>query len=87
LADGATKVTFQARGAMGGEQVTFSAAGAAEIPFTLTAAWKQYALPLAGIQYNTPADGVDSGFFWKVAPPTPGGQPVTFFIDDIQIIK
>jgi hypothetical protein len=87
IAAGATKVTFQARGAAGGEEVTFSAAGAAEIPFTLTNAWKQYSIPLAGVTYNTAADGVDSGFFWKVAPPTPAGGAVTFFVDDIQFSK
>jgi hypothetical protein len=87
LAAGATKVTFQAKGALGGETVTFSAAGAAEIPFTLTNAWKEYTIPLNGVQYNTFADGVDSGFFWKVAPPTPNGAPVTFFVDDIQFVK
>ena len=80
-------MTFQARGKLGGEQVTFSAAGALELPFTLTNAWKEYSVSLAGIQYNTFADGVDSGFFWKVAPPTPGGAPVTFFVDDIQFVK
>jgi hypothetical protein len=87
LAPGATKVTFQAKGAVGGETVTFSAAGAAEIPFTLTNAWKEYVIPLNGVQYNTFADGVESGFFWKVAPPTPAGAPVTFFVDDIQFVK
>ena len=87
LAAGATKITFQARGAAGGEIVTFSGAGGPEVPFTLTNAWKKYEISLAGVVYNTPADGVDSGFFWKVAPPTPGGGAVTFFVDDIQIIK
>jgi hypothetical protein len=87
IAAGATKVTFQARGAAGGEQVTFSAAGAAEIPFTLTNAWQEYSVPLAGVTYNTSVDGVDSGFFWKVAPPTPAGGAVTFFVDDIQFQK
>jgi len=87
LAAGATKITFQARGAAGGEQVTFSAAGAAEVPFTLTNAWTEYQIPLAGVVYNTPAEGISSGFFWKVAPPTPNGAPVTFFVDDIQFVK
>jgi len=84
LATGATKVMFQARGAQGGEVVTFSAAGAAETPFTLTNAWKAYSISLVGVTYDTAVDGVDSGFFWKVAPPTPAGAPVTFFIDDIK---
>jgi hypothetical protein len=87
LAAGATKITFQARGAQGGEVVTFSGAGAAEVPFTLTSAWKEYQISLTGVQYNTFAAGVTSGFFWKVAPPTPAGAPVTFFIDDIQFVK
>ncbi len=87
VADGATKMTFQARGAVGGESVTFSAAGAAELPLTLTAAWKEYQVSLVGVQYNTAADGVDSGFFWKAGPATPGGAPLTFFVDDIQFIK
>jgi hypothetical protein len=87
IANGATKVTFQARGAAGGEVVTFSAAGAAEIPITLTTSWAEYMVPLSGVQYNTPDDGVDSGFFWKVAPPTPGGAPVTFFVDDLQFVQ
>ena len=87
LANGATKVTFQARGALGGEQVTFSAAGAAEVPFTLTNAWQEYEIPLGGVQYDTADDGVDAGFFWKVAPPTPGGAPVTFFVDDLQFVQ
>ena len=87
VADGATKLTFQARGTVGGEQVTFSGVGAAEVPFTLTAAWKEYEISLVGVQYNTAADGVDSGFFWKAGPATPAGAPVTFFVDDIQMIK
>ena len=87
VADGATKLTFQARGAVGGEQVTFSGAGAAEVPFTLTAAWKEYSISLVGVPYNTAVDGVDSGFFWKAGPATPAGAPVTFFVDDIQFIK
>ncbi len=87
VADGATKLTFQARGAVGGELVTFSGAGAAEVPFTLTAAWQEYQISLVGVQYNTAADGVDSGFFWKAGPATPGGAPVTFFVDDIQFIQ
>jgi hypothetical protein len=87
LAAGATKLTFQARGAAGGETVTFSGAGGPEVPFTLTNAWKQYEVSLAGVDYNTPAEGVPAGFFWKVAPPTPNGAAVTFFVDDIKIIK
>ncbi|HVY30346.1 MAG TPA: hypothetical protein VHB79_27500 [Polyangiaceae bacterium] len=87
LAAGATKLTFQARGAAGGEVVTFSGAGGPEVPFTLTNAWKQYEVSLAGVVYNTPADGVPAGFFWKVAPPTPNNAAVTFFVDDIKIIK
>jgi hypothetical protein len=84
IADGATKVTFQARGAVGGEQVTFAAAGSAEVPMTLTNAWKQYSVSLVGVTYNTTVDGVESGFFWKA---DPNVGTISFFIDDIQIEK
>jgi hypothetical protein len=84
IANGATKVTFQAKGAVGGEQIIASAAGAQEYPFTLTNAWAEYSISLAGVTYNSYAEGVASGFFWKVAPPTPAGGAVTFFIDDIK---
>lgn len=87
LAAGATKVTFQARGAAGDEQVVFSAAGAPEVPLSLTNAWKKYEISLSGVVYNSDAEGVASGFFWKVVPPTPGGAAVTFFVDDIQFVK
>lgn len=84
IANGATKVTFQAKGAVGGEQIIASAAGAQEYPFTLTNNWQEYSVSLTGITYNSYAEGVASGFFWKVAPPTPAGGAVTFFIDDIK---
>jgi hypothetical protein len=83
LEAGATKVTFQAKGAAGGEQITVSAAGAAEYPITLTNEWKEYEIPLTGVTYNSYAEGVVSGFFWKTGP----GPTVTFFIDDIQFVK
>lgn len=87
IANGATKVTFQAKGAVGGEQLIVSAAGAQEYPITLTNAWQELEVSLDGVTYNTYAEGVTSGFFWKVAPPTPSGGAVTFFIDDIQFVQ
>lgn len=44
----AKAVTFYAKGALGGEQVTFTAQGATEMPITLTATWTKYTLPLTG---------------------------------------
>jgi hypothetical protein len=58
-----------------------------EYPFTLTNNWQEYSVSLAGVTYNSYAEGVASGFFWKVAPPTPAGGAVTFFIDDIQFVQ
>ena len=62
----AKAVTFYAKGALGGEQVTFTAQGATELPVTLTATWTKYSLPLTGT-FNTDT-GVEQGFYWKVVP-------------------
>jgi len=62
----AKAITFYAKGALGGEQVTFTAQGAQELPFTLTTTWTKYTLPLTGV-YNTDT-GVEQGFYWKVVP-------------------
>ena len=88
IADGVTFVNFYAKGAVGGEKVTFTAEGAAEIEFTLTNAWKLYQIPMAGVVYNTDVDGVDMGFFWKVVAPTGGTVPATSFaVDSIQWVN
>jgi hypothetical protein len=86
VATGASAVTFMAKGAVGGEKVTFSAATAMEQNFVLTAAWAQYSISLSGVSYNTDASGLESGFFWKVAPPVTGAVAETFYVDDIQFV-
>ncbi len=85
LAAGATKVTFFARGVAGGEKITVAAADAPEVVMTLTNQWKAYEISLAGVRYNSDAEGVAYGFFWKVDPAVSGAVVTEFFIDGIQI--
>ena len=87
LAAGAKAITFMAKGAVGGEVVSFGGAGVKEIPFTLTADWKLYSIPLDGVEYNTFDKGVPSGFVWKGEPAVPAVLNTTFFVDSIQIVK
>ncbi len=85
---GATKLTFWARGADGGEKVKFgyglidrdkpfydTAKG--EIEIALTKDWKQYEISLVGRDLKR----IKSGFYWTL-----GGQgkPLTFFLDDVR---
>ncbi len=88
IADGATNVNFYAKGAVGGEKITVTAQGAAEVEVTLTTAWALYQIPLTGVLYNTDSttSGAELGFFWKIIPATAGAAlPVeTFSIDSIQ---
>ncbi len=87
LADGATAITFYAKGAVGGEVVGFSGGAATAIDVTMTNDWKLYVIPLSGVQYNTDAMGLTDGFFYKFAPAagtTPA--PETISIDDIEYI-
>jgi len=87
LADGATAITFYAKGAVGGEVVGFSGGTAMSQDFTLTADWKLYTIPISGLPYNTDASGLEDGFFWKIAPAA-GSTPVaeTFYVDSIQYV-
>jgi uncharacterized membrane protein YgcG len=88
IADGVTYVNFWAKGAAGGEKVTFTAQGAAEIEFPLTNAWKQYQIPMTGVVYNTDATGVELGFYWKVVPPVGGTAVLTkFYVDHIEWVN
>ena len=94
---GATQITFYARGALGGEKVTFSAGGTGVASATapcvdtvvgttadtaLTTTWTQYTIPLTG----TYAGGVLNGFTWvAAADEIPNGAATeTFYIDDIE---
>ena len=85
---GAKKLTFWARGAKGGEKVTFGAGligrdkpfydtGQAKTEVTLTPAWKQYEIDLSGQDLTR----IKSGFYWTAAA---GGAPFTFYLDDVK---
>ena len=84
---GATRLSFWARGAAGGEKVKFGfGVIGADKPFhdsakrdlevTLTAEWREYDIDVAGADLTR----VKTGFMWVVAGQ---GQPLTFFLDDI----
>ena len=86
---GAKTFSFWAKGAKGGEIVTFwcggdkgnhpynNTAGAKFDKVTLTADWKQYSVDLGGKDLSR----IKDGFGWVV-----GGQgaPLTFYLDDIK---
>jgi hypothetical protein len=85
---GAKRLTFWARGANGGENVTFqygllgkdkpyhdSATG--KLPVTLTKDWTQYSIDLTGKDLSD----IKTGFCWVVAG---SGQGETFWLDDIR---
>lgn len=88
---GAKKVTFQAKGAKGGEKVTFLAGGIvnamsqytdsikATTTVTLTAAWATYSIDLSGQSYSS----VLGGFGWTMTSMDAGASG-GFFVDDIQ---
>jgi hypothetical protein len=88
---GATKVTFQAKGAKGGEIVKFLAGGIinagspytdsvkATVSATLTTSWAPYTIDLTGQSYAQ----VIGGFGWTMAA-MDAGTSGTFYVDDIQ---
>jgi hypothetical protein len=93
IAAGATKVTFVAAGAAGGEQVNFivggvNTSGDAGLPnsdsfmsnteATLTTSWAPYEVSLVGDTYSS----VIGGFAWSVT--TTSTTPVAFYIDNIE---
>ncbi len=85
----AEKLTFWARGAVGGEKVTFGLgtigiekrfhdSGKAELKdVALTKEWKQYSIDLSEVDLSC----IKSGFRWNLAAQ---GDPVTFYLDDIK---
>lgn len=84
---GATTLTFNARGAKGGEKVKFGFgllgadaaypdSGKGETQVTLTNTWKSYQIDLAGKDLSQ----IKTGFYWTLAGQ---GVPVTFYLDDI----
>lgn len=88
---GAKKVAFQARGAKGGEKVTFLAGGIqgagnpytdsvkATVTVTLTNAWAPYQIDLSGQSYSQ----VLGGFGWTMVA-TDASASGAFFVDDIE---
>lgn len=84
LADGATFVNFWARAESSPIKITFSAQGAASVSYTLTTAWKQYQVPVAGAKYNTDASGLELGFAWSVAAQATAAK---FSIDHIEWVN
>jgi hypothetical protein len=92
---GATEASFYAKGAVGGEVVTFFVGSGGTAPCTdsvitpsagaavmLTTTWTRYTLPFSGQAY---AAGQIVGFAWS-SPATAGadaGAMTTFYIDDI----
>ena len=88
---GAKKVSFQAKGAKGGEKVTFLAGGIigagnpytdsikATATVTLTADWAPYSLDLSGQSYSQ----VLGGFGWTMTA-TDAAVSGSFFVDDVQ---
>ena len=94
IAGGATKVSFSAAGAAGGEQVTFlvggvnTSGGTAGLTYadtftantqeTLTTSWTRYEIPLTGDSYTS----VIGGFAWSIT--TSATTPISFYIDDIE---
>jgi hypothetical protein len=93
VAAGATKVTFLAQGAAGGEQIEFLAGGVntaggnasltyadtftATTNVTLTNTWAPYEVDLTGDSYSS----VIGGFAWTIT--TSSTAPITFYVDDI----
>jgi hypothetical protein len=85
---GATRLTFWARGAVGGERVKFgfgiipnekkfSDSAQAEREVVLTPVWKRYEIALGGKSLRR----IKSGFRWTLAGQ---GAPVTFYLDDVR---
>ena len=86
---GAKRLTFWARGAAGGEAVTFefgllgkdktypdTATGKLD-KVTLTKTWTPYTIDLTGLDLSR----IKTGFCWVVVA---SGKPVTFYLDDIR---
>ena len=86
---GATKLSFWARGAGGGEVVSFEygilgsdkkfhdSSGGKLSNVTLTDQWQKYSIDLSGRDLSD----IKTGFAWVVAA---DGKPVTFYLDDIK---
>jgi hypothetical protein len=88
---GATKLTFWAKGAKGGEKITFGFGGIGkdqpffdtskdEVVVTLNSGWQRYAIDLRGKDLSR----IKSGFRWSAAADQNAGKPFTFYLDDVR---
>ncbi len=86
IADGAKKVTFKARGAAGGEVVSFGVVGQDLADQVLTDAWQDFEINITGINYNAynVAGGVNTGFSWTMERMAADTAVKTIYIDDIR---
>ena len=86
MAAGMTRVTFAAKGKVGGEVVGFGASQATTVYLTLADSWAQYSISLANVKYNTDLQGVQPAFFWIVDPAKNPGA-IEFAVDDIKYVN
>jgi hypothetical protein len=89
IAPGATRVTFYAAGAAGGESIDFLVGGISGMTYsdtlshattiTLTNTMMPYIVDLTGLTY----DAVLGGFGWVIQAPVGSTSPITFTVDSI----
>jgi hypothetical protein len=94
ISPGATRVSFQARGARGGEQITVGAGQnasqphrdnfkAQELTLALTADWTRHELPMLGLPYDRGESGVIGAFLLSLKAPEDDAVTV-FHLDDVR---
>ena len=96
ISEGATRITFSARGESGGESLTVGAGQKSanavsdkfsleEVQVALTKDWKAYELPFRGMKYDSPT-GVVGAFMvrWSAKD---NDDPSVFYLDDIRWAK
>jgi hypothetical protein len=83
VAQGATIISAQVAGAVGGEMVDFTFGNgeidgfSGKVAATLTTTWQEVKFSLAGVAY----DRISAPFTWGTQSPT----PITFYYDNVQI--
>jgi hypothetical protein len=94
IAAGATRVSVQARGARGGEQITVGAGQNASQPhrdsfkapeqtLALTTTWTRHEIPMLGLPYATGGSGVIGAFLLSLKAPEDDAVTV-FHLDDLR---
>lgn len=79
-------LTFEARGAVGGEVVTFGVPDGEMKTLTLTTTWTVYSLEVTVAALNDPQTGLTEAFFWEIHPATPA-QAIQFAVSDIKLTQ